>query len=431
MGTADKTILLGLDTKTAKGVIHRQYFLTRGNEIRGGFSKWTVFAAHDSKEFLKGLDATKEKLLICLYPTRTYSKGFGGGMFSDIAPEDRAVIRAAKRHFGADNVVAQKVSLKESALFEKLPGYLSDSGQIDQYKKEKGTFTFSDSVEQQAQKRSLIQFDFNYIKNMGSIFKSVMTKPNRQDMFYLVTKTFGINLIVRLSFALISVQSASGGALRMAQNWILSYLPNGNSIGTLPLYRMIASTTWYQIQDIVFTIFGQTYMKFLGRMSGMFRVYKAYIGDFLFVYIQFSCFEFLNRLVLGPLGENPLVYTPKGIALVLLNNFQGLISGGIMTPAINKMRESGLITHSTMMHLYQISSFSFYFGLFAAYGFQTIYTILTSSFLVVAWSAFILVSVFLKDGKYEHLTTNTGTLDKLAENCYAHMQKAEAKGVAV
>jgi hypothetical protein len=201
-----------------------------------------------------------------------------------------------------------------------------------------------------------------------------MTVPNKQDYFYLLTKTFGVNLVVRSLFAIKGYQS-----------------------GDLPLERAIASTSWYQIQDIVFTVFGQTYMKFLGKMTGMFRILNAKIGDFLFVYFQFCFFEFLNRLILGPIGENPIVYTWAGIGLIFLNNLQGLASGGPLVPAINKIRKAGFISHSTMMHFYQLGSLCFYFGLFASFGYQTIYALLTGSVMIFAWGSYITFSAFFKD----------------------------------
>jgi hypothetical protein len=150
----------------------------------------------------------------------------------------------------------------------------------------------------------------------------------------------------------------------------------------------VLSTGWYQLQDTIFTVFGQTYMKFLGRMTEMLRVGPLYLGDFTFVYVQLCFFEFLNRLVLGPLGENPLVYTWHGMALIFANIIQGMVSGGPLIPAINKMRRSGVIGHSTMMHLYQLS---------ASFGYQRFYFILTSATLVLSWGSYAVFSLFFAD----------------------------------
>ncbi|MBI3566069.1 MAG: hypothetical protein HY079_12800, partial [Elusimicrobia bacterium] len=153
----------------------------------------------------------------------------------------------------------------------------------------------------------------------------------------------------------------------------------------------------YQLQDTVFTVFGQTYMKFLGRMTGMLRVGPACIGDFSFVYFQLCFFEFLNRLVLGPLGMNPLVYTWKGMGLIFLNIIQGMISGGPLIPAINKMRRAGVISHNTMMHFYQLTSLTMQFGLFASFGYQRFYFLLTTGTLVLSWGSYALFSLFYQD----------------------------------
>jgi hypothetical protein len=212
------------------------------------------------------------------------------------------------------------------------------------------------------------------LKKAPEIMRECWTVPNRQDYMYLATKTFGLNLVVRLAF--------TGKAVLK---------------GDLPLVRAVLSTTWYQLQDTIFTVFGQTYMKFLGRMTGMLRVGPMYLGDFTFVYVQLCFFEFLNRLVLGPLGENPLVYTGLGMWLIFKNILQGMISGGPLIPAINKMRRSGVISHSTMMHFYQLSSLTMQFGLFASFGYQRFYTILTSATLILSWGSYSIFSLFYAD----------------------------------
>jgi hypothetical protein len=139
---------------------------------------------------------------------------------------------------------------------------------------------------------------------------------------------------------------------------------------------------------------------------------NAYLGDFLIVYFQLSAFEFLNRLVLGPLGENPLVYTWSGVGLIFFNILQGMLSGGPLIPAINKMRGAGAISHSMMMHMYQISSLAMYFGLFATFGYQKVYTALTLSVMVLAWGSYIFFSVRYRDHIYCQ-AEEKGVLNKL------------------
>lgn len=229
------------------------------------------------------------------------------------------------------------------------------------------------SVEAKGPKRSFIEFNVQYLKDIKKLFLESATKPNKQDYMFLLTKTFGLNLAIRAAFA---VKGVSGG--------------------DLTLERAILSTAWYQVQDAVFTVFGQTYMKFLGKMTGLLRIGPAKLGDLLFVYVQLVGFEFLNRLVLGPIGENPLVYSWGGIGLLLLNNLQGMVSGGLMVPVINKLRAAGYISDKTSNYLYQAASLTMHLGLLATFGYQSLFTLLTTVLMVLSWTAYIGLSFFAK-----------------------------------
>ena len=222
-------------------------------------------------------------------------------------------------------------------------------------------------------KRRFIEFNVQYLKDIKKLFLESATKPNKQDYMFLVTKTFGLNLAIRAAFAIKGV--------------------NG---GDLSIERAILSTAWYQVQDAVFTVFGQTYMKFLGKMTGLLRIGPAKLGDLLFVYVQLVGFEFLNRLVLGPIGENPLVYSWGGIGLLLLNNLQGMVSGGLMVPVINKLRAAGYISDKTSNYLYQAASLTMHLGLLATFGYQSLFTLLTTVLMVLSWTAYIGLSFFAK-----------------------------------
>lgn len=284
--------------------------------------------------------ADAASVLFLIAPTKTYSEGMGGGG-SERSPEDRAFWRALSARFG-----------------DKASCALAHGAEGDRH----------------AGPRSFFEFHPDMLRRVPELLKENWTVPNRQDYAYLATKTFGLNLVVRLFFTIKAVKS-----------------------GGLPLLRAAASLSWYQLQDTIFTVFGQTYMKFLGRMTGMLRVGPVWLGDFSFVYVQLCFFEFLNRLVLGPLGENPLVYTWHGIGLIFVNIIQGMVSGGPLIPAINKMRRAGVISHSTMMHLYQLSSLTMQFGLFASFGYQYFYFLLTSATLVLSWGSYALFSLFFLD----------------------------------
>lgn len=361
----DAVVVLAVDiadvTATEIG-FSRHYLIGRGSDLENPetakLARWTPGTPLPVKP------PEGAALFVFLHPTKTYSEGFGGDGGSDIAPEDRAMIRAAKRQ--APRVICVKAGAKAVS---------------------------SADAKHEAATRSFVNLDLKYLREIKTIFKSCMTRPNRQDFIYLATKSFGLNLVVRVAFAVQAVSS-----------------------GQLPLVRGVAVTSWYQIQDCVFTIFGQTYMKFLGKMTGLFRVGKAYLGDFLFVYFQMVGFEFMNRLVLGPLGENPLVYTWKGMSLIFMNILQGLISGGPLTPAINQMRRVGLISHSTLMHLYQLGGLTLQFGLFASFGHQKIYAALTGGTLLFSWGSYLICTNFFRDPEFLALDNpdTLGRLDTLA-----------------
>jgi hypothetical protein len=61
------------------------------------------------------------------------------------------------------------------------------------------------------------------------------------------------------------------------------------------------------------------------------------------------------------------------------------------------MRRAGVISHPTMMHLYQVSSLTMQFGLFASFGYQRFYTLLTGSVLVLSWSSYLVFTKFFQD----------------------------------
>lgn len=378
--SADKPVVLAVDTPGPK----RGYFLCVGSDLK----------RLDVDDLSVSLDGQAgKKMTVIVYPTRTYSEGFGGGLFTDIAPEDRAFIRALKARCG--ELECRKVALQETRVFADLAGYFAGAEEKAKYEAEKAAPKAEGHGADNA--AGFFEFKPEFLTHAKRTFAACMTKPNRQDYTYLVTKTFGLNLAVRVIFMILPVRS-----------------------GGLNLLRAAAALTWYQLQDTVFTVFGQTYMKFLGRMTGMLRLGPLYLGDLFFVYFQLCFFEFLNRLVLGPLGMNPLVYTWQGMGLIFLNILQGMISGGPLIPAINKMRKAGAISHNTMMHLYQLSSLTMQFGLFASFGYQKIYFLLTSATLVLSWSSYAIFSTFYKDPEFGSIADPAlaERLDKAAAGCY-------------
>jgi hypothetical protein len=380
--TAKSVIVIAVDGLTLgksqhSAAFERHYFVGKGSSLSDGSAEnlekvnaKNIFSTTTDKYF-SGLDGN-DSIYFIVYPTRTYSEGFAGNLFAEVAPEDRSMFRKIKKRYGA-KANCLLISLSRTRLFDDVAGYFSDEERA-KYEREKNPPKQTILEETREKRPSFVEFNLNYIRNIKQIFASCITRPNKQDYFYLLTKTFGLNLVIRAAFAVKGVTS-----------------------GQLPLMRAVISTSWYQLQDIVFTIYGQTYMKFLGKMTGLLRVFKAYFGDLFFVYFQLCIFEFTNRLLLGPLGENPLVYTWKGIGLIFANILQGIISGGPLTPAINKMRKVGLISHSTLMHLYQLGGLTLQFGLFASFGYQKIYACLTGGTLILSWSSYVICSMFFKD----------------------------------
>jgi hypothetical protein len=332
-GVADGDLVVIAVDREEAGVPVRAYYAATGAELAAGKARRVTGA--------DGLECAG-RVLAALFPTRAYAEGLGGGT-SERAPEDRRLIRALEGRFPG-RVTCAAVG----------PG---------------GAAAAADGAA-----RGLVEFRPALLRRAPALLRECWTTPNRQDYLYLATKTFGLNLAVRLFFTVAAVKR-----------------------GDLPVLRAGLSTAWYQLQDTVFTVFGQTYMKFLGRMTGLLRVGRAHLGDFGFVYVQLCVFEFLNRLVLGPLGENPLVYTSRGLLLIFINILQGMISGGPLIPAINKMRRAGVIGHGTMMHLYQLSSLTMQFGLFASFGYQRFYFLLTASTLAVSWGSYAVFALFFAD----------------------------------
>src|SRR5665213_393800 len=206
---ADDLVVLALDRANGGGAPERAYFAATGAEIAAG-------AASRRLDDLDGLDCAG-RVLVALAPTRTYAEGMGGGT-SDRAPEDRHLIRGLEKRFPGRVTCA-------------LIGQEGRVGDVS------------------GAPKGFVELHLGLLKKAPDIMRECWTVPNRQDYMYLATKTFGLNLVVRLAF--------TGKAVMK---------------GDLPLIRGIMSTTWYQLQDTVFTVFGQTYMRFLGRMTGMLRV---------------------------------------------------------------------------------------------------------------------------------------------------------------
>lgn len=195
--------------------------------------------------------------------------------------------------------------------------------------------------------------------------RACLAAPERHDYVYLATKTFGINLAVRLAFAFSAVN------------------------GGVPWLRAALSMSWYQLQDGMFTLYSRTYLNVLGRASGALTLGGARVGDIGLVYVQLCAAEILNRLLLGPAGDTPAVWTIAGLGLVFVNVLQGMAAGGSIAPAISQARQARLISDRAAAHLYQLSGLTIHLGLLAAIGHQVLYAWLTALLGIVSWTLYL------------------------------------------
>ena len=192
--------------------------------------------------------------------------------------------------------------------------------------------------------------------------KSCLVRPEKSDYAYLATKTFGVNLAVRVAMALSVVAP-----------------------GHTQWFRAAALLCWYQAQDALFTLYGKSYLNVLSHMAEGLKISGARVGDVVFIYIQLCASEFISRLLLGPVGDTPAVLSLAGIGFVLLNVLQGMVCAGPIVPAINQARRSGAISERTALHLYQISGLTIHVGLLSTFGHQVLHAWLTGIVFVGSW----------------------------------------------
>lgn len=215
---------------------------------------------------------------------------------------------------------------------------------------------------------ALVEFRPSAMRGWRASFR----RPGRRDYAYLATKTFGFNLAVRAAFACSAV---AGGV-----SWP----------------RAAASLSWYQFQDAVFTLFGESYLNLLSRAHGVLSVGGWEIGDLAFVYAQLCASELLTRLLLGPAGDTPSVLTAAGLGLVFVNVAQGMLAGGAIAPAIGKARRAGLFGERFAVHAYQISGLTIHLGLLASFGHQVLYAWATGLLSILSWSFYLGLTVLPK-----------------------------------
>ena len=207
--------------------------------------------------------------------------------------------------------------------------------------------------------------------NMRVILLSQYTPPRRDEYFYVMFKASFINLAVRSYFIL-----------------------NSFAKGEVPLYIACLSLVWNQIQDCLFTLHGQTYMRFLAKINGSIEIFHLKCGDLIFIMNMMFVLELLNRLMLGPVGDNPPAYTLKGIGLIWLNVVQLMVSASTNDSIVNKLIKSGLINHSAAMHLYQLLGFTLHFGLLGTFGYQKLYVVTTTAQLTINLTVYIFLTSF-------------------------------------
>ena len=207
--------------------------------------------------------------------------------------------------------------------------------------------------------------------NMRVILLSLYIPPGRDEYFYLMFKASFINLAVRSVLVL-----------------------NSFAKDEVSLHMACISLVWYQMQDCLFTLHGQTYMQFLAKISESIKLFHLNCGDIIFVMNMLFVLELSNRLLLGPVGNNPPAYTLKGIALIWVNMVQGMVSAGPIDPAVNKLKESGLLSHAAAMHLYQLLGFTLLFGLLGTFGYQKLHAVITTAQLIISFAVYIFFTIF-------------------------------------
>ncbi|MBI3563931.1 MAG: hypothetical protein HY079_01895, partial [Elusimicrobia bacterium] len=160
---SDDLVILALDRGAAAPA--RAYYAVTGAELAAGAAP-------------RALDGTVEcagRVLVALTPTRTYAEGMGGGT-SERAPEDRALIRRLARRFPGR---------VDCALLDQSAG-AQDAGAAPQ---------------------TFFEFKPDMLKEAPRLLRECWTVPNRQDYAYLATKTFGLNLVVRVVFMILPVRT--------------------------------------------------------------------------------------------------------------------------------------------------------------------------------------------------------------------------------
>lgn len=217
------------------------------------------------------------------------------------------------------------------------------------------------------------------VLNLRRILAASYVIPGHTDYMYVIFKSSFLNLAAR-SFLVITAVNK----------------------GVLTSEKAIMSLIWYQIQDVFFTIYGKTYMNFIGSLETTVILFSFKIGDLVFVIIVFVVCEFSNRLILGPVGENPSVLTLRGFAIIFINIGQGMLSAGPVDSAICKLRNLGLISVTIANHIFQIMSLSMLFGLLASFGYQRIHAIVLVTQFLTFSSIYILALVYQK---YQNVLT--------------------------
>ncbi len=242
------------------------------------------------------------------------------------------------------------------------------------------------------------RLDYMMWWNIRVVLLSQYTPPGRDEYFYLLFKASFINLAVR------------------------SYLIlNSFFKGEVPLYMACLSLVWYQMQDCLFTLHGQTYMRFLAKINESVKIFHLNCGDLIFVMNMLFVLELSNRLLLGPVGNNPPAYTLKGIALIWLNMVQGMVSAGPIDPAVNKLKESGLISHAAAMHLYQLLGFTLLFGLLGTFGYQKLHAVITTAQLIISFTVYIFFTIFPRPKsmvKHFYRTIKAAICSTFCSSCY-------------
>ena len=196
------------------------------------------------------------------------------------------------------------------------------------------------------------------VYNLRRMIAVRYVRPTDVDIFYALIKSSGLNLAARLFIAITA-------AIR----------------GEIKPELAVISITWYQAQDVLFTLYGKSYMQFMYSVQSTVKLCGFDIGDILLallvVFILALCDSLvLGILVLGPGGTSKNPFAPGGTLVSLVKLSQGMLLSVTVNPTICKLQSAGFISASTADHAFQLMGLTTFLTLLISWGKQDSYSTL-------------------------------------------------------